>query len=196
MSWEDAQAYCKWLAERSGLSVRLPSEAEWENACRAGSRTEYAFGDDPARLGQYAWFDENSDGRAHAVKTKRPNAWGLYDLHGNVWEWCEDTWHKDYKGAPEDARAWTEGGEVWEPAPRRTGSSAAGAGAGRPSSAVPPTAAGAPRLPLGRPRLPPRLRAIGPLIHRAIGAAPARRAKPPPGPYALGKKVWRRRGAG
>jgi len=110
--WADAQAYCKWLAARSGLSIRLPSEAEWENACRAGSRTEYAFGDDPARLDEYAWFDANADGRAHAVKMKRANAWGLYDLHGNVWEWCEDTYHKDYKGAPEDARAWTEGGVV------------------------------------------------------------------------------------
>ena len=109
VSWEDAQAYCKWLAARSGLPVRLPSEAEWENACRAGSRDEYCFGDDKKKLGDYAWFDANSDDRAHAVRTKRANAWGLHDLHGNVLEWCEDLWHDNYQGAPEDATAWTTG---------------------------------------------------------------------------------------
>ncbi|MCU0727854.1 MAG: formylglycine-generating enzyme family protein, partial [Planctomycetes bacterium] len=100
VSFEEAKAYCAWLSRRSGLRARLPSEAEWENACRAGSRTEYCFGDDEAKLGEYAWFDANSGGRAHAAGTKRPNAWGLYDLHGNVWEWCEDRWHDDYEGAP------------------------------------------------------------------------------------------------
>ena len=115
VSFDDARAYCEWLAKKSGHAVRLPSEAEWENACRAGSETEYCYGDDPAGLSAYAWFDENADGRAHAVKTRRAIAWGLFDLHGNVWEWCEDTYHKDYKGAPEDARAWTGGGEVWGP---------------------------------------------------------------------------------
>jgi formylglycine-generating enzyme required for sulfatase activity len=114
VSFDDAKAYCAWLSKRSEIPVRLPSEAEWENACRAGSFTEFCYGDDEKRLGEYAWFDANSGGRAHAVGTKRANAWGLYDLHGNVWEWCEDTYHKDYTGAPEDARAWTEGGEVWE----------------------------------------------------------------------------------
>jgi formylglycine-generating enzyme required for sulfatase activity len=112
--WNDAKAYCAWLSKRSGLAVRLPSEAEWEHACRAGSITEYCFGDDELRLGEYGWFGANSGGRAHAVGTKRANAWGLHDLHGNVGEWCEDTYHQDYTGAPEDARAWTEGGEVWE----------------------------------------------------------------------------------
>jgi formylglycine-generating enzyme required for sulfatase activity len=119
----DAQAYCKWLTVRSGLAVRLPSEAEWENGCRAGSTTEYCFGDDELRLGEYAWFGSNSGGWAHAAKTKRANAWGLYDLHGNVLEWCKDTYHQDYTGAPEDARAWTEGGEVRDPgaSPSRVG---------------------------------------------------------------------------
>jgi formylglycine-generating enzyme required for sulfatase activity len=118
VSWDDARSYCAWLSERGGVRARLPSEAEWENACRAGSRTEYCFGDDESKLGEYAWFDANSGDRAHTVGTKRANAWGLYDLHGNVWEWCEDTYHVDCKGAPQDARAWTEGGEVrWPGAP-------------------------------------------------------------------------------
>ena len=115
MSWEDAQAYCAWLSKRSEVPVRLPSEAEWENACRAGSFTEFCFGDDELRLRRVRVVRRELRGRAHAVGTKRANAWGLHDLHGNVWEWCEDTYHKDYTGAPEDARAWTEGGEVWEP---------------------------------------------------------------------------------
>ncbi len=113
VSWGDAQVYCDWLSKRSGRPIRLPSEAEWENACRAGSQGEYGFGDDEKRLTEYAWFAENSEGRAHAVRTRRPNAWGLFDLHGNVWEWCEDTYHRDYEGAPEDARPWTEGGVRW-----------------------------------------------------------------------------------
>jgi formylglycine-generating enzyme required for sulfatase activity len=115
VSFEDAQDYCGWLAKRSGLPVRLPSEAEWENVCRSGSQAEYCFGDDGSRLGEYAWFGVNSGGRAHAVGTRLPNAWGLHDLHGNVWEWCRDTYHEDYGRAPKDASAWTEGG--WEMRP-------------------------------------------------------------------------------
>jgi formylglycine-generating enzyme required for sulfatase activity len=112
VSWDDAEAYCDWLAKRSALPVRLPSEAEWEYACRAGSRSEYCFGDDNARLGDYAWTAENSRLEAHEVKTRRQNAWGLYDMHGNVWEWCEDTYHESYAGAPDDGRAWTGGGRI------------------------------------------------------------------------------------
>jgi formylglycine-generating enzyme required for sulfatase activity len=96
VSWEDARGYCEWLALQSGREIRLPSESEWEAACRAGSLTEFCFGDDDARLGEYAWYAKNADFRAHEVATRKPNAWGFHDLHGNVWEWCEDRWHDSY----------------------------------------------------------------------------------------------------
>jgi formylglycine-generating enzyme required for sulfatase activity len=109
VSWEDARRYCGWLSGRGPLRVRLPSESEWENACRAGSTTEYCFGDDEGRLGEYGWFERSWGEGAREVGTLRPNAWGFFDLHGNVWEWCEDRWHDDYEGAPDDGSAWTEG---------------------------------------------------------------------------------------
>jgi len=110
VSCEDAKKYCAWLSERSGQVIRLPSEAEWECACRAGSKREFCFGDDEKRLGEYAWYDKNTDNRAHKVGTRRANAWGLYDLHGNVWELCEDTYHAHYDDAPADGTAWTDEG--------------------------------------------------------------------------------------
>lgn len=90
ISWVQAEAFCRLLAERTGEPVRLPTEAEWEYACRAGSRTRFPFGDSAARLGDYAWYEGNSGGRPHPVGLKQPNAWGLHDMLGNVWEWCSD----------------------------------------------------------------------------------------------------------
>ena len=99
VSWNDATAFCEWLSEQSGEAgrvYRLPTEAEWEYACRAGTTTRYYFGDDAGDLGEYAWYRGNSGNRAHRVGQKRPNAWELYDLHGNVWEWCSDWYSTDY----------------------------------------------------------------------------------------------------
>ena len=95
ISWQDAMAYCEWLSEQTGERYSLPTEAEWEYACRASSEAEYCFGDDERRLEDYAWYSKNAGGKTHPVGEKRANAWGLHDLHGNVWEWVRD-WYGPY----------------------------------------------------------------------------------------------------
>ena len=101
VSWRDAVDYCARLSGRSGFEVRLPSEAEWEAACRAGSDAEFCYGDDIARLPKYAVGPSVLPGR---VGSRLPNEWGLFDVHGNVWEWCAD-WYDRYEDAPRDGRA-------------------------------------------------------------------------------------------
>jgi formylglycine-generating enzyme required for sulfatase activity len=120
--WSDAVRFCNKRSELEGLKpcydlktwkcdfdadgYRLPTEAEWEYACRAGTSTAYFFGDDATKLGDYAWFDKNSGGRPRPVGQKQPNAWGLHDVCGNVWEWCNDFYAVDYynESPPTDPR--------------------------------------------------------------------------------------------
>ena len=98
VSWEDAVAFCDTVSAGTGYPIRLPSEAEWEYACRAGTATEYSFGDDASALGDYAWYSDNSGSRTHEVGSKLPNCWSLYDMHGNVGEWCNDWYDSAYYG--------------------------------------------------------------------------------------------------
>ena len=107
VSWQDAQEFLDKLNDlNDGFHYRLPTEAEWEYACRAGTIGDYA-----GNLKEMAWYSENSGNRTHAVGQKQPNAWGLADMHGNVWEWCEDWYHETYYDAPTDGSAWLSGGE-------------------------------------------------------------------------------------
>jgi formylglycine-generating enzyme required for sulfatase activity len=118
--WEDARAYCAWLSEQTGRTYRLPSEAEWEYACRAGTDTPFHFGahigTDQANFNGEYTYNGSAKGeyrqRTMPVGAFPPNAFELYDLHGNVWEWCQDAWHGSYEGAPTDGSAWEAGGSV------------------------------------------------------------------------------------
>jgi sulfatase modifying factor 1 len=127
--WSDAVRYCNARSRLEGLQpcydlqtwecnfhangYRLPTEAEWEYACRAGTETIYFFGNNPSKLTDYAWFDKNSSGRPQPVGQKRPNPWGLYDMYGNVWEWCNDFYKVDYyQESPEESPKGPKAGET------------------------------------------------------------------------------------
>ncbi|ELR97709.1 SUMF1/EgtB/PvdO family nonheme iron enzyme [Gloeocapsa sp. PCC 73106] len=108
VSWLECQEFCARLTEKTRKICRLPSETEWEYVCRAGTKTEYSYGDEPALLGNFAWYDGNSAQLTHPVATKKSNPWQFYDMHGNVWEWCQDSWHENYENVPDDGRAWVD----------------------------------------------------------------------------------------
>ena len=117
VSCNEAQEFAQRLSQKTGRQYRLPSEAEWEYAARAGSNTRWSWGDSHLQSGDYAWDISNSKGfnawfgqnKTQRVAQKIPNAFGLFDMHGNVWEWVQDCWHDNYTGAPVDAGAWTTG---------------------------------------------------------------------------------------
>ena len=113
IAWNDAQEFCKWAAKGTGRTVCLPTEAQWEYACRAGTTTRYNTGDKDSGLEQAAWFDKNSGMRTNACGQKKPNAWGLYDMHGNLWEWVQDYFNDKYyaESPPVDPKGPANGGD-------------------------------------------------------------------------------------
>ena len=109
VSWEDVTEFCRQLSalpdeRQAGRGYRLPTEAEWEYACRAGTTTVYYFGNGESGLGDFGWFRRNARRVTHPVGQKKPNAWGLFDMHGNVWEWCSDGYGDYPKGVASDPR--------------------------------------------------------------------------------------------
>jgi len=113
VSWNDAMAFCQWLSDKEGAEFVLPSEAQWEYACRAGTTTAWYYGDSERTLEEYGWFDRNSDGKTHPTGQLKPNGWSLYDVHGNVREWCADWWATDYyaQSPPNDPAGPTTGSD-------------------------------------------------------------------------------------
>jgi len=109
VSWYEVKRFIEKLNKLTGKQFRLPTEAEWEYAARSGTTTNFSWGDRKSSFRNYGWFGENSNDKTHPVMQKKPNNVGLFDTHGNVWEWTQDCWNGSYKGAPSDGSAWLAG---------------------------------------------------------------------------------------
>ncbi|MBP7936771.1 MAG: formylglycine-generating enzyme family protein, partial [Phycisphaerae bacterium] len=104
--------FVQTLSGRVGRTIDLPTESQWEYACRGGTSTFYSFGNSSDQLANHAWFWDNADSQTHAVGGRLANPYGLFDMYGNVWEWCQDVWHETYAGAPTDGSAWLSGDDT------------------------------------------------------------------------------------
>jgi hypothetical protein len=109
ISWDDAQLFVEKISQKTGKKYRLPSEAEWEYAAKAGSKDDYFWGNDRNIANDFAWYISNSEGKTQLVGSKKPNQFGLYDMVGNVYQWAQDCWNSDYISAPNDGKAWETG---------------------------------------------------------------------------------------
>jgi formylglycine-generating enzyme required for sulfatase activity len=109
VSWDQAHEFIKLLSQKTGKQYRLPSESEWEYSARAGSRSKWSFGDNVNSLKDYAWYSANNLKKPSQVAQKWPNSFGLFDMHGNLWEWTQDCWNINYVDAPSDGSAWSTG---------------------------------------------------------------------------------------
>jgi formylglycine-generating enzyme required for sulfatase activity len=120
LSFDEAEDFCRRATDamrrlkliKPTETIRLPTEAEWEYVARAGTTSVYSFGDDATALGEFGWYTGNAAGNDPPVGAKKPNPGGLYDIHGYLWEWCQDEWHANYQGAPADGSAWSTGGDT------------------------------------------------------------------------------------